>query len=42
MNARGAPDCKPVKHGLKDFWGKFYSHNYFDDASDDSNSGTII
>ena len=42
MNARGAPDCKPVKHGLKDFGGKFYSHNYFDDASDDGNSGTII
>ena len=35
MNTRGAPDCKPVKHGLKDFGGKFY-------ASDDSNSGTII
>ena len=27
---------------LKGFEGKFYSHNYFDDASDDSNSGTII
>ena len=28
--------------GLKEFLGKFNSHNYFDDASVDSNSGTII
>ena len=27
--------------GLKDFGGKFYSHNYFDDVGVDSNSGTI-
>ena len=28
--------------GLKDIGRKFYSHNYFDDACDDSNSETII
>ena len=27
--------------GLKDFGGKFYSHNYFDDVGVDSNSVTI-
>ena len=31
-----------LSRGLKDFWGKFHSHNYFDDASDDSYSRTII
>ena len=31
-----------LTHGLKTFLGKFHSHNYFDDASFDSNSGTII
>ena len=42
--SRAVPDCKPVQHWLKRFFGipKFYSHNYFDDASVDSNSGTII
>ena len=43
---RGVPDCVPVNNGLKrrvlkDFGGKFYSHNYFDDVGVDSNSGTI-
>lgn len=27
---------------LKDFFGKFCYHNYFDDASVNSNSATII
>ena len=41
-HSRGVPDCKQVNTGLKDFLEKFYSRNYFDDDSVDSNSGTII
>ena len=29
MNARGAPDCKPVKHGLKDFGGEILFSQLF-------------
>ena len=31
-----------LTHGLKTFWGKFHSHNYFDDASVDNNSGNHL
>ena len=31
-----------LTHGLKTFLGKFHSHNYFDDASVDNNSGNHL